>query len=83
MLMGVEVEAKLKVDTHEAVRRRLGELGGRHVSRAVEVDTFYDWPDAQLLAKDQGLRVRQVMSEAGSPITASTVPALTVSPSYT
>jgi adenylate cyclase class 2 len=56
--MPMEIEAKLKVESHAPVRRRLTELRGEHVGRSLEVDTFFDRPDGSLFAKDQGLRVR-------------------------
>jgi adenylate cyclase class 2 len=56
--MPTEIEAKLKVDSHAPVRRRLTELGAEHQGRALETDRFFDRPDGSLFAKDHGLRVR-------------------------
>jgi len=57
--MGVEIEAKLKVDDHDAVRARLTKLGAARITRTLETNTFFDAPDALLRKSDRGLRVRQ------------------------
>jgi adenylate cyclase class 2 len=69
--MPTEIEAKLKVDNHDAVRRRLNELGGQLISRGLETDTFFDRPDGTLFAKDHGLRVREVEPQDGGERSAS------------
>lgn len=56
--MPVETEAKMKVESFDAVRRRLGELGARRVGEALETNQFFDTPDRNLLAADKGLRLR-------------------------
>lgn len=56
--MAVEIEAKMKVSDHDAVRRKLAELGAAPRGRFLEVNTFFDTEDRALLAGDKGLRLR-------------------------
>jgi len=56
--MPLEVEAKVKVDSHDAVRERLRTLGARWVSRVLESNHIFDTADRTLLAGGRGLRVR-------------------------
>ena len=53
-----EIEAKMKVETFDAVRRRLEELGARRVGKVLETNTFFDTPDGRLVREGKGLRVR-------------------------
>jgi adenylate cyclase class 2 len=57
--MAVEIEAKMKVEDFDAVRRRLTELGAHHVGAVLETNTFFDTPDRSLLAAEKGLRLRR------------------------
>lgn len=61
--MGVEIEAKMKVEDLEGVRGKLREAGARRVGRDFEVNTFFDTEDRSLLASDEGLRVRKARRE--------------------
>ncbi len=63
--MGLEIEAKLKVDTHQPLRDRLTALGAGCVSRVVEANHIFDNADRVLLAGDRGLRVREYRSIEG------------------
>lgn len=57
--MPVEIEAKMKLPDHHAVRRKLEELGATPRGRFLEVNTFLDTEDRALLAGDKGLRLRR------------------------
>lgn len=56
--MPVELEAKVKIDSHEPVRAMLSRLGAQRVSRVMETNTFFDTPTRTLLSQDRGLRLR-------------------------
>jgi adenylate cyclase class 2 len=57
--MPVEIEAKLSVPDHGAVRARLRECGAEPAGAYVEMNTFFDTDDRSLLAADKGLRLRK------------------------
>lgn len=57
--MGLEIEAKLKVEDHQPLRDRLIALGARCSSRVVETNHIFDGQDRSLLAGGRGLRVRE------------------------
>ncbi len=63
--MGLEVEAKLKVEAHQPLRERLTALGAQCVSRVVETNHIFDNADRVLLAGDRGLRVREYRTIEG------------------
>ncbi len=54
--MAIEIEAKLKVDSHDAVEARLALLGARHLGRRTETDTFFD--NGAIAHQDKCLRLR-------------------------
>jgi len=54
--MAIEIEAKLKVDSHDAVAAALAALGARHIGRRIETDTFFD--DGAIARRDKCLRLR-------------------------
>lgn len=56
--MAVELEAKVKVDSHDPVRTMLLQLGAQRISRVLETNTFFDTPTRTLLSQDRGLRLR-------------------------
>jgi len=56
--MPVEIEAKMSVESFDAVRGKLRDLGARHAGDHFEVNTFFDTEDRSLLAADEGLRLR-------------------------
>jgi adenylate cyclase class 2 len=56
--MPVEIEAKMKIDDTDAVRRKLKAAGARHTKKTRETNIFLDTEDRSLLAGDRGLRVR-------------------------
>ena len=62
--MPLEIEIKLKVESHEQVRARLGDLRAEHGGMARETNIFFDRPDGSLRKADSGLRVRVTRSAA-------------------
>lgn len=56
--MPSEIEAKLKVDDLEPVRRKLKALGAKADGTRLEINTFFDTPDHTLRRTDKGLRLR-------------------------
>src|SRR5512139_1086939 len=63
--MPVEVEAKIKVDSHEAVLERLTALRAMRICRVLETNHIFDSPDRSLLSGGRGLRVRICRAEEG------------------
>jgi adenylate cyclase class 2 len=57
--MGVEIEAKMKVDDLQAVRLLLHHHGAKPLGRHLETNIFFDTPDRSLLARDEGIRLRR------------------------
>jgi len=60
--MAVEIEAKMKVDSFDAISRRLTEVGAAKAGEAIETNVFFDTDDRSLLAADQGLRLRTTIA---------------------
>ena len=56
--MPVEIELKLRVDSHEPVRDRLEHLDATRIGVAVETNQILDRPDGALRGQGCGLRVR-------------------------
>lgn len=56
--MPVEIEAKMKVADHAAIRARLNEANAKAVALRVETNIFFDTEDRSLLTADKGLRLR-------------------------
>jgi len=65
--MPLEIEIKLKVDTHEPVRRRLREAGAQPKGTVRETNIFFDRPDNSLRKQDTGLRVRFSQRPGNAP----------------
>jgi adenylate cyclase class 2 len=63
--MPAEIEAKLKVDDFNPLRKRLRERGAIRVGLTHEVNTFYDDANHSLRTADRGLRIRQNRHESG------------------
>ncbi|HSZ54181.1 MAG TPA: class IV adenylate cyclase [Tepidisphaeraceae bacterium] len=57
--MATELEAKMKVDDLDAVRRRLAECGAKRTGSALETNMFFDTPERTLVSADKGLRLRR------------------------
>lgn len=58
--MPVELEAKFKVESHDAVRQRLVETGARLVSNGLERNIIYKLPGGSPNLRGCGLRIRAV-----------------------
>lgn len=58
--MPLEIEAKIRLDNHDAVRCRLGELGARRIGRVRERNTILDDAAGTLRRRGAGLRVRHL-----------------------
>lgn len=56
--MSLEIELKLKVESHEPVRAKLIELGAVSLGRILETNRIFDDAARSMLASDRGLRVR-------------------------
>ena len=56
--MPVEIEAKMKIESREAMADRLRQHGARPVGQYLETNMFFDTKDRALLAADEGLRLR-------------------------
>lgn len=56
--MHAEIEAKLKVDSLEAVERRLAECGGSFRRETIQTDRYYDTADRAMTRTDRALRLR-------------------------
>ena len=71
--MPLEIEAKLKVDSHESVRDKLRAAGASRLGRVLETNRIFDNADRSLLAGDRGLRVRTTQTQthrnAGATLT--------------
>lgn len=63
--MPLEIEIKLKVESHEPVRQRLAALGAVHVGAVRETNIFFDRADRSLRKADSGLRVRMTANAEG------------------
>jgi len=57
--MCTEIEAKLKVDSHREVERRLSELGAEFLAEQVQTDYHFDDANATLSKSDRCLRLRR------------------------
>lgn len=68
--MGIEIELKLRVVSHEPVRRRLRELGATLQRKVVETNRIFDQPNGELRRRGCGLRVRTVLDEHGQSLPA-------------
>jgi adenylate cyclase, class 2 len=56
--MAVETEAKIRVDSHEPVRRRLMQLEAALLGEYDETNLFFDTAPPRLFPQDAGLRLR-------------------------
>jgi adenylate cyclase class 2 len=56
--MHSEIEAKLKVDSLDAVERRLAECGGSFLRETIQMDRYYDTAGRELTRTDKCLRLR-------------------------
>ncbi len=66
--MAREIEAKLRVTSHDVVREQLSAAGAEFIERVVETNEIFDRPDGSLRARGCGLRVRSTDPiEGGRP----------------
>jgi adenylate cyclase, class 2 len=63
--MPIELECKLQVTSHAALREKLRSAGGTPVGSVLETNTLFDLPDRSLLRAGCGLRVRSTVALAG------------------
>jgi len=56
--MAVEIEAKMRVASHDAIRAKLLSVNAQETGEFFETNIFFDTDDRSLLAADQGLRLR-------------------------
>ena len=59
IMMCTEIEAKLKVNSHEQVERRLIELGAEFIAEQSQTDCHFDDANATLSKGDRALRLRR------------------------
>lgn len=72
--MGLEIEAKIRVDSHDAVRAALRATGATYLHSAVESDCLFDRADGSLRARAVALRLREVrFVEPIDPVVVMTV----------
>ncbi len=56
--MFVEIEAKLKVDSHKPVEKKLTQLGAEFLAEQIQTDYYLDDSDRTLTKADKCLRIR-------------------------
>ncbi len=56
--MSIEIELKLRVESHNVVRGKLVEVGAERIGAVVETNHILDRPDGALRGQGFGLRVR-------------------------
>ena len=57
--MGIEIEAKLKVDSLPEIERKLGELGAEFLAEQRQTDYHFDDASRTLTSSDRCLRIRR------------------------
>ena len=66
--MGIEIEAKFRLEDPAAMRRRLDDAGATRARRVLEHNTYYDDADGSLRRGDRGLRVRVERTDDGASV---------------
>lgn len=56
--MPLEIEIKLRIDNHPALRDALRRVNATRVASVTETNLFFDRPDRSLLSTNRGLRIR-------------------------
>ncbi len=59
--MCTEIEAKLKVDSHKEIKRKLAELGAGFLEEQLQTDYYFDDVNTTLAKGDKCLRLRRQM----------------------
>jgi adenylate cyclase class 2 len=62
--MPTEIEAKLRFNDFDLMRRRLSEVAAMRLGSVHETNTFFDSPSRKLLREDKGLRLRENRDDA-------------------
>jgi len=60
--MPTEIEAKLRIESPQAVEQRLTELGAEFVAEQSQIDCHFDCDDLTLSMSDSALRLRRQLS---------------------
>jgi len=60
-----EIEAKLKLASHVAIRAKLKTLGAEYLTEQQQEDIYYDDPQANLRCADKALRIRSQKTDQG------------------
>ena len=63
--MPIEIEAKVRVDSFQEIRRRLRELGAERLGASLERNDLYDMPQHDLAEQGCRLRLRTVCRGGG------------------
>jgi adenylate cyclase class 2 len=72
--MGVEIEAKMSLTSHEPVRHALQAAGATFIIKELETNHILDTPEQTLTKSGRGLRVRRARNlEDGSEVVTLTV----------
>jgi adenylate cyclase class 2 len=58
-MMDIEIEAKLKVDSLEKIKRRLADAGAEFLQEQLHTDSYFDNADETLTKTDSCLRLRR------------------------
>jgi adenylate cyclase, class 2 len=66
--MALEIELKLKVESHEPVAQKLKELGAKFEGDYLQIDSYYDDNKDSLVKSDRCLRIRKHINHAGQTI---------------
>jgi len=69
--MGLEVEIKLPVESHEQTRQKLRDLGADFLREGIETNWIYDRDNGSLRTGGLGLRLRTVDVTSGKPFPAT------------
>ena len=65
--MALEIEAKLRTDSHEDIRAALIDCGAKRLGTVLETNRIYDLPDHSLRRRGRALRLRTTRSITSSP----------------
>jgi len=60
--MCTEIEAKLKVESHEEIIKKLAELGAEFTEEQLQTDYYFDDADRTLTKADRCLRLRRLLT---------------------
>ena len=60
--MCIEIEAKLKVDSHSQVKEKLVEISGEFLEEQLQRDYYFDDADSELSKTDRCLRLRRQLA---------------------